>query len=517
MADSEYKAILVKNEAANATVFVDVYSEWDPICCMAIHKKSIEPGKKYFYRDKHSFKYKLRVLNKKALENKKTETILSVKNWKGDKLILVMNRGDSFICSEEDLSEYPEEQQICIRRKNMEDETSFEYGRNFYAILKLDMKEVRKHTLEEQDKMIKKAYHKQMLIFHPDRNPDSADSHICQEIIIAYSILGDRKKRAQYHDLTDYSGGWLSRSRWKAIFKPEAHGSDENIKRIGLLLFSAAMLVGGFAVTLCTSGLGQPALLVAKLVASNFFIFGSLTGARTVASYDVIQNGVDVKKYAKDFVAGGILGVACGAVGVGFGIAAGVATDVAVDVAVDAAVRGASSGVVGVIADGGAGVVASVAAGVAAGVAASVAAGVRVATGDAASSAADNAAGTAANAADRSAADHAVCNTAGAADRSTAGAVDCSAAGGADRGAAGSTERSTGAGSDHGAAGGTKRSGAGGVAGVTAGVITGIAAGGKVAASDAICMAESDAAPTQCNKDEDNPDTQFDANTNAMW
>lgn len=312
MGDSEYKAILVKNKATDATVFLDVYSEWDLICWMTIHQRSIEPSKEYFFRDKHLFKYKIRILNKKDPENKKTETILSVKKWKGDKLISVTNSGDGFLCNEEDLSEYPEERQICIRRKNMEDETSFEYGRNLYAILKLDMKEVRKHTLEEQDKIIKKAYHKQMLIFHPDRNPDSADSHICQEIVMAYSILGDREKRARYHDLTDFSGGWLSKSRWKAIFKPEAHGSDEKKKRIGLLVFSAVMLAGGLAITICTGGLGLPAFFCSN-IAAGILIGGSIQGAFRVVSQDSIQNGVSVKNYAKSFA----IGAAVGAVGGG--------------------------------------------------------------------------------------------------------------------------------------------------------------------------------------------------------
>ena len=347
MADSEYKAILVKNEVANATVFLDVYSKWDLICWMAIHKKSIEPHEAYFFREKHSFKYKIRILDKNDPENKKTETILSVKEWKRDELILVVSNNDgSFTCHEEDLSEYPEERQICIRRKNMEDETSFEYGRNLYAILKLDMKELRKHTLEEQDEIIKKAYHEQMLIHHPDRNPDSGDSHICQEVIMAYSILGDREKRAQYHDLTDYNGGWLSWSRWKAIFKPEAHGKHEILKRIGLLVFSAAMVAGGVAITVFTEGLGSPILLGAKSAADSL-LGGSIRGMRAALSYDAIKSGVSVKNYATNFVTGGVVAGAAGAAAVGAGVTAGVVYDAVAgsgDVASDVILRGAVDG-----------------------------------------------------------------------------------------------------------------------------------------------------------------------------
>ena len=347
MADSEYKAMLVKNEVASATVFLDVYSKWDLICWMAIHKKSIEPHQAYFFRDKHSFKYKIRILNKNDPENRKMETILSVKEWKRDNLIFVVSNNDgSFTCNEEDLPEYPEERQICIRRKNREDETSFEYGRNLYAILKLDMKELRKHTLEEQDEIIKKAYHEQMLSHHPDRHPGSDDSNICQEVIMAYSILGDREKRAKYHDLTDFNGGWLSRFRWKAIFKPEAHGKYEILKRIGLLVFSAAMIAGGVAISIFTDGSGLPILLAAKS-AADFLMGGSFLGIRAVTSYDAIKNGVNLNKYAKNFVIGGVAAAAAGAAAVGAGVGAGVAFDAiagAGDVAIDVILRGAVDG-----------------------------------------------------------------------------------------------------------------------------------------------------------------------------
>ena len=347
MADSEYKAILVKNEVANATVFLDIYSKCDLICWIALHKKSIEPHEAYFFREKHTFKYKIRILNKTDPENKKTETILSVKEWKRDNLIFVVSNNDgSFTCNEEDLSEYPEERQICIRRKNMEDETSFEYGRNLYDILKLDMKVLRKRTLEEQDKIIKKAYHEQMLVHHPDRNPDSADSHMCQEVIMAYAILGDREKRAQYHDLTDYNGGWLSSSRWKAIFKPEAHGKHEILKRIGLLVFSVAMVAGGLAITILTDGSGWPILLAAKS-AADFLMGGSFLAMRAAVSYDAIENGVSVKKYATNFLIGGVVAVTARAAATGAGVTAGVAFDAVAgtgDVAIDVILRAAVDG-----------------------------------------------------------------------------------------------------------------------------------------------------------------------------
>ncbi len=309
--DPEYKAILVKNETSNSAIFLFVYATLDPICWLSLNKQTIEPGKQYFYRDRDAFKYEIRIKKKEPKKAKRT-IVLPVQMWTEDKLISVKDgTDDNGIAHEEKLSKYPEERQIAIRRKNLEDETSWEYGRDLYGILKLNMKEVRKKKKEEQDEMIKKAYRKQMLLFHPDRNPELADSHICQEITMAYSILGDPKKRALYHDLTDYSGGWLSKSRWKAIFTPEAHGSNEKWKRIGLFVFSAALVAGGIAISICTAGLGIPAFFCGN-AAAGALIGGAIQGAFRVASYDSIENGVKVKKYAQSFAIGAALGAAAG-------------------------------------------------------------------------------------------------------------------------------------------------------------------------------------------------------------
>ena len=284
-------------------------------------KESIEPGKQYFYRDKDAFKYDIRT-RKKETEKAKKNIVLTVKKWEEDTLISVKDgTSDEGLVHEETLSKYPDEREIAVRRKNMKEETSWEYGRDFYGILKLNMKEVRKNSLEEQDKIIKKAYYRQMLIFHPDRNPDLGDDEMCQEIVMAYSILGDRKKRALYHDVTDYSGGWLSKSRWKAIFKPEAHGSNEKWKRIGLLAFSVVLVAAGCAITVCTAGLGVAAFFGGN-IAAGALIGGAIQGAFRVVSYDSIENGVTVKKYAKSFAVGAGIGALGG--GACAGITAGI-------------------------------------------------------------------------------------------------------------------------------------------------------------------------------------------------
>ncbi|CAB4046244.1 Hypothetical predicted protein, partial [Paramuricea clavata] len=103
------------------------------------------------------------------------------------------------------------------------------------------MQEVRREPLEEQNKIIKKAYHSQLRRWHPDRNPENGDSAICQEIIFANTILKDPEARAAYNNVADFDKGWLSRARYKAIFMPECYSVEQKKqygKRIGLLFLS---------------------------------------------------------------------------------------------------------------------------------------------------------------------------------------------------------------------------------------------------------------------------------------
>lgn len=62
--------------------------------------------------------------------------------------------------------------------------------RNFYHILSQD----------NQDKEIAKAFLSELQIWHPDHNEDG-DVAMVRELIMAYSILKDREKRARYNTL----------------------------------------------------------------------------------------------------------------------------------------------------------------------------------------------------------------------------------------------------------------------------------------------------------------------------
>ena len=302
--DPGYSSILVKNDTRESTVFLFVYPSWLPVCWISFKSQSIEPGKEYLYRSAKPFQYEIRIQRK----DDKRRIILPPTVWTHNKRLLITGKGNVI---EDDLSKYSVEHQMCIRRNNMREEWSDKHGCNLYAILELDMKEIRKKSLEEQDKIIRHAFRRGMLRCHPDHNPNMPDSHLCHEITYAYSILGDRKKRAQYNDLTDYSGGWLSKSKWKAIFTPESYGKYENIKRIGLLLLSGITAVGGVVLSVVTAGLAAPAVIGLNVVVGSL-IGGGIQSAQRTMSYDSVANGVNMKKFLQSFALGAALGGVAG-------------------------------------------------------------------------------------------------------------------------------------------------------------------------------------------------------------
>ena len=63
---------------------------------------------------------------------------------------------------------------------------------NFYEVLGVDS--------NADEKIIKKAFRKLSLKYHPDKNPDNVKwaEDIFKKIVQAYSILGDKDKRQQY-------------------------------------------------------------------------------------------------------------------------------------------------------------------------------------------------------------------------------------------------------------------------------------------------------------------------------
>ena len=305
------------NETNDSFVTLHIYPSWDRLCWLSSLSKIIYPGETYLYRSEGSFKFEIKV----KVDKKKMKTLCSTRMWEKDTLFKVTGSYNNPKVEEKDLSEYPQERQVYVRRKNMENGISVDCGRNLYEILQLNMKEVRGKKLEEQNEMIKKAYHRAMRRWHPDRNPEVVDDHICKEINVAYDILRDPEKRARYNNAADYNNGWLSASRWKSIFRPECHTKKqkkEYRKRMLLMLLSGGLVISGAIGTFLTGGVAAPVAIVFKVLASSLISGGFGSALRTI-SREAIKCGFDLKKYFISLAFDAIVGALTG--GVGHGIA----------------------------------------------------------------------------------------------------------------------------------------------------------------------------------------------------
>ena len=305
-----------ENVTNDSFVALYIYHSWDSVCWLPSETKIIYRGDKYLYRSEGSFKFKIEAKE----DGKKMKTLWPTTMWEKDTLFLVTGPKYDPKIEAKNLSEYPQERQLFVRRQNMESEIPVDSGRNLYEILGLNMKEVRGKTLEEQNEMIKKAYRREIRRWHPDRNQEVVDDHICGEIIVAYDILRDPEKRARYNNEADYNNGWLSKSRWKSIFWPDCYTKEQKKEyknRLHLMALSAGLVIGGIFLTGLTAGMAAHVAIAATAALMGG---GVQSGLRTI-SRESIKDGCDFKKYLKSLAIGAIGGAALGPVGTGITVA----------------------------------------------------------------------------------------------------------------------------------------------------------------------------------------------------
>ena len=212
---------------------------------------------------------------------------LKPRQWIEDKLIRIT---DSLQLVEGSLS--PEEKEACLLKiRRGEELGSLDGGCNLYNILRLDMKEVRAMKKEEQDEEIKKAFLRELQIWHRDCDPDG-DDDIAREVIMAYDILKDREKRASYNNMADYDSGWLSGKRFKAVFWPECETVGQRvawIKRMALLGLSVGLTVGGILSVVLTAGFSTPFFVTP--------IAGGVNALKESINREAVVDGCDIKKW----------------------------------------------------------------------------------------------------------------------------------------------------------------------------------------------------------------------------
>ena len=319
MSDEQYKSLLIVNESKDASITLYLYSSWDFLYLISFSSKIILPGQKYLYRSKDSFKFKLVA----RFEDKPKQTLLKPRTWDADKLLKVT---EDLRLTEGKLEDFPSEKRVCLRKLQRDKELNTTTGkRNLYAILGLDMDQTRQMLREEQRETIEKGFREQIKRWHPDKNFGDEDN--AKEIIMAHEVLLDDEMRARYHNEADYHKGWLSRSRWRAIFNPERFTIEQKEaykKRMKFLFASLAIAAGGIALTLATAGLAAPAV-----VAAGGVLGGAMTGAglqslqHTMNEKSVVTGECDTKQWLLKAGIGFVSGAAIG--GAAVGITAGVA------------------------------------------------------------------------------------------------------------------------------------------------------------------------------------------------
>ena len=319
MSDEQYKSLLIVNESKDASITLYIYASWDFVCWMSFRSKIILPGGKYLYRSKNSFKFELVA----RFEDKSKQTLLKPRTWVADKLLKVT---EDLRLTEGKLEDFPSEKRVCLRKLQRDKELNTTTGkRNLYAILGLDMDQTRQMLREEQRETIEKGFREQIKRWHPDKNFGDEDN--AKEIIMAQEVLLDDEMRARYHNEADYHKGWLSRSRWGAIFNPERFTIEQQEaykKRMVMIFVSLVIATGGIILTFFTAGLAAPAA-----VAAGGVLGGALTGAgiqslqHTVNEKSVVTGECDTKQWLLKAGIGFVSGAAIG--GAAVGITAGVA------------------------------------------------------------------------------------------------------------------------------------------------------------------------------------------------
>ena len=139
---------------------------------------------------------------------------------------------------------------------------------------------------------------------------------------MAHEVLLDDEMRARYHNKADYHKGWLSLSRWRAIFNPERFTIEQKEaykKRMAFLFASLVIAPVGIALTVVTAGLAAPAV-----VAAGGVLGGAMTGAglqslqHTVNEKSVVTGEFSAKQWALKAGIGFVSGAAiAGVAGLG--------------------------------------------------------------------------------------------------------------------------------------------------------------------------------------------------------
>lgn len=303
------KSLLIINDSADAQVTLNLFVTWDVVCWLPHTSITIKPNTKFLYSSDKDCKFELVARFK---DKRPKKVLLKPQEWIEDRLIRVTYSPSSLEIVEDNLAKYPQEKKDCLRKMRRDEEIeSHGGGRNLYNILRLDIKQVRAMSKEEQDEEIRTAFIRELRIWHPEFN-DDGDEGIVREVIMAYDILQNREKRARYHNMADYDSGWLSVKRFKAVFWPECETMEQRLawlKRMGLLALSVGLTIGGIVGVVLTAGFSSPWFVTS--------IVGGLYSLQQSISKEAIADGCDVKGWLMKTGIGYLLAVMPGGAAIG--------------------------------------------------------------------------------------------------------------------------------------------------------------------------------------------------------
>ena len=303
------RSLVIINDSADAQVTLKLFKTNDVVCWLPHISKIIKPNTKFLHSSDEHCKLELVARFK---DKRPKKILLKPQQWIDDRLIRVTDSPCSLEIVEGNLAKYPQEKNECLRKMQRDKELeSHGGGRNLYNILRLDMRQVRAMSKEEQDEEIRTAFIRELRLWHPDFN-DDGDEEIVREVIMAYDILQDREKRARYHNMADYDSGWLSGKRFKAVFWPECETMEQRLawlKRMGLLALSVGLTIGGIVGVVLTAGFSSPWFVTS--------ITGGLHSLLQSISKEAIADGCDVKKWLMKTGIGYLLAVMPGGAAIG--------------------------------------------------------------------------------------------------------------------------------------------------------------------------------------------------------
>lgn len=304
---ADYKSIVVKNNTTDKQVTLFIYKLNDRVCWLSYSSVILTPGSSHLHRSNKGFKYKINTNCKKS-----KKTVMCVTEWTKDMYIEIDSREKVTV---DDLGSYEDERIRCIRKLNLRNEASLDEGRNLYEILKLNFTDVRNLEKENQDEIIKNAYLREICRWHTDIAGEHGDNEMAHEVMVAYEILGDRAKRAKYHNRADYSNGWLSKSKWKSVFLTECENEHQQRmydNRLDITVVSTGFSLLGLSLGVLSAGAASPVVAAVSGIYGASFVGGGLQGLSKVFTRESIEEGCDKKKHEENLCNGCLAGAVTG-------------------------------------------------------------------------------------------------------------------------------------------------------------------------------------------------------------